>query len=526
MKFTETFKRILCTRAIDVAFLFSDTLETRVNETIPCYDEAVRFFSECVNSKVKIGIVSDYDCDGITAASQFCIVLKKFGVDFSVFFPDRHTEGYGLNERMIHIAHASKIELLICVDLGVSSIDCLQLAKKLGLKTIVIDHHRSDKLSPDIVIDHLILTSQLGSSEVKPLCASGLTFFFLRDFLANTNAFSELADELLELATVGTLCDMVPLVGLNRPLVKNGLRKLSNPINLGLRALMEIEGKSSLSQKDISFSIGPKINACGRLGDPALGVEILVCEDYRTAIELASQLSEINEKRKRLQKKGVEIALNKIKNSTTAPVIFHDEFELGVIGLIAQALVERFNLPSAVVARDLRGSLKGSARSPKHVDCFEALSHCQEVFAKYGGHRQAGGFSLKNSNLLPVFQKKWSEYCEGVLPNENIEYDCEIVPGDISHELVREINLLEPFGIGNSRPRFLFKDCSLINFKDNGNFGWGTLMFQSRNYRFFCYEAKLLDKIKRLKLANLVASIEEKEKYDFREIILNIKGIL
>ncbi|MCS6894137.1 MAG: DHH family phosphoesterase [Deltaproteobacteria bacterium] len=496
--------------------------------SIPRLEHALDIIKRTINDKKKLAIAADYDCDGITSAAQFCQFLKSFGISAPVFFPDRYLEGYGLNQRIIESAYSFGSQLLICLDFGSSSNSLIQLANNMGIKVVVLDHHKLSGNLPESDKSSVIISSQFGRSTVQPLCTSGLTFFFL-SLLADelkVNLEKCLSQELLELATVGTLCDMVPLRKINRLLVSRGLIALEQPRNLGLTTLASLEGKTSISQKEICFSIGPKLNAAGRLNDPSYSLELLTTEDSQRALELAIKLTEFNEDRKLEQKRGTEIALDISRNyDGPALAVYSKHFKLGVIGLIAQKLVEIKKLPVAIMANDGANLIKGSARVPRGFDCFLALQTCSNLLEKFGGHKYAGGFSLRNDSTAKDFEESWVRFFEGNNLKLEPEFDCVAEVDDLNLSLVDEFELLKPFGVGNPEPKLLFKDCFITNAVKRQYNTEITVSYQNKTFKaslsgYLQTQSKLERKI------DIIAALKKESIHGFNHVVLQIKELV
>lgn len=523
MNFTKTFQNILRARGIDIIQFNRDELNHELIQSVPEFQRVLELFKQALSAKCRITICADYDCDGITAAAQFVRVLETLGHEAQVLFPNRYEEGYGLNDRMLDYAAQRSTDLLICLDFGISSLDLLRKAKSLGIETMVLDHHETQNLTPSVATELNILVPKMLGDQFRYLCASGLTFFFLND-LCRTN--SDLYRELIELATVGTICDMVPLVDVNRALVRIGLNRLQDPVNVGLAALADLERPSTLTFRHIAFSVGPKLNAAGRIDDPSISLQILTTQDVKEATSLALVLTEINDKRKNEQRIGTDIALNSIsKLDKPAYAIFDKRFDLGVVGLIAQKIVEHTGKPAAVATTDRAGVAKGSARSPSRYNCYEALAKCQKMLAKFGGHKQAGGFSLLSPCLFQDFSRKWEEHFSQIVGDTVIEFDTELLPEDFGLTLVREIKLLEPFGVGNARPRLLLKDCQINNCKMTSSFSSFMVSFGGKISRAKCFERTQFMKIARGGAKNMIATLDEENTKGFTEPVLIVKEV-
>ncbi len=512
--FSSAFQKILTVRGFQDYELFSSDPTSFHMDSIPEVDHAKNIFKHFVNKKSKICIAADYDCDGITSAAQLVLYLQSQNISPIVLFPNRFTEGYGLNLRIVNYAIKNHFELLICLDFGSTNIDLIQFAEDNNLTVLVLDHHKIDQVVK--LNKGQILNSYCMQEPFKQLCTSGLTFFFLKSFIKD-----ELISEYIELATLGTLADMVPLRFINRVLVKKGLELFKSCSNLGIKILAEKNGLSEISQQALTFTLAPQINAGGRLGYPQQSLNLLVSKDPNLVSQIADSLIQANLERRKKQELGIELAKKKIINQSSSVAIYDPSIDLGVIGLVAQKLVESLKIPAAVASQDHTGVIKGSARVPKGYDCFQALKACEQLMSKFGGHQSAGGFSLKPDVSFEEFMAFWNSYFLNKQPNPIQSFDLEITPTEITFDFLDEINLLKPFGIGNNEPKFLLKGCQIVSKSRYGNQGF--INFNNSIYEFV-KSKDLTDPIPNTQF-DCVCSLRAPLELGLRRVILVLKEV-
>lgn len=415
-----------------------------------------------------VAICCDFDVDGLSGGSQMLHFLTECGMNAHVFVPDRFTEGYGLNEEMIRRAAAGGYKLLITIDFGTTNIKELELARKLGLKTVVIDHHHVAEIPPT---DCFINPNQAGCGFAnKILCASGLTWYFiaaLRKHLKQAEAID--VRDYLDLACLGTICDMVPLVGANRVIAKRGLELLAKSTRPGLIALKNV---SSVNQKvtchHVSFGIGPRLNAAGRLVHGETVIELLTTKDSNLARKIAGKLDRLNTDRKEIEDRIKEQAIKQMREKhptlPSAIVVWGEDYHTGVIGLVAQRLVEGFYRPSAVMGIDQDGVYKGSVRGIRGFNVVETLSKLKDILIKYGGHEGAGGFAVKAENLerfAEAFRKECAKKLESIATEPSVLADTAVSFSDLTYDVIEELRSFAPFGVGNSAPQLLAKQVTV-----------------------------------------------------------------
>jgi single-stranded-DNA-specific exonuclease len=429
------------------------------------------------NIDAGIGVCCDFDVDGLSGGAQLASFLSALKVPFEVFVPDRFEDGYGLNEKMVHAIVSKGFKVLVCVDYGTTSVKELTLARAKGLKTVVVDHHHVESKPPPC--DVFINPQQRGCGFAgKTLCASGLVWYLvmrlrrvLENRLKESGAKIETRD-FLELACLGTVCDLVPLVQTNRVIAKKGLEALTHTARPGLTAMKKLMGVTGeVSCFDVSFGIGPRINAAGRMVNGSSVIELLTTQDAARATEIAKQLHELNAERQEAEAFVKDAALEVLRDRGDLPagvVVWREDFHTGVIGIVAQRLVEMFYRPSIVLGADKDGVFKGSVRGVKGFSVVGALSDCGEFLIKYGGHEAAGGLSVHEENL-ESFAMRFAEICVerlGEAPRPPVaEADTVAQLSEVSIHSVNELKSFAPFGMGNPTPTVLLEKMRVQSLK-------------------------------------------------------------
>ncbi len=430
--------------------------------------EASKLIADVHRGGGSIAICCDFDVDGLSGGSIVHDFFNAAGVSSKVFVPDRFVDGYGLNEKTVREIAAQGFQLLLTIDFGTTNVKEILAAKALGLKTVVVDHHHISGTNPPA--DVFINPHQEKCGFAKGVaCAAGLAWYLVVGLKRELKAEVIDARNYLDLACLGTICDMVPLVGLNRVIAKKGLQLLSDSKRPGLRALRNVIGiKGNVGCSDVSFGIGPRLNAAGRIVHGELVVELLTTSDSVKADKLARQLNELNAERQDVEAQVKEEAIKIVEKSGGpgwANVVWNPEFHTGVIGIVAQRLVEHFYRPSAVMGMDTPGIFKGSVRGIKGFSVVEALSGCSEHLLKFGGHEGAGGFSVKEENL-EKFKNAFVEECrkrlEKIETEPFVDADTEATLPEITVDLVHELSGLAPFGMGNPAPLVLLKNLRVV----------------------------------------------------------------
>lgn len=452
-------------------------------------DVAAKIIADSILNNEKIAIYGDYDVDGITSTAIFVKYLRALGADVVWHLPTREGEGYGLNLAAIDEIAAQGIKLLITVDCGISCVDEVAHAVKLDLKVVVTDHHSPDAVLPkaDAVVNP---KREDDSSDMSYLAGVGvafLTLVALRRELKSRNINSDMQKRLentnlmnyLDLVALGTICDTMPLIGLNRALVATGLKVLGLRNNLGLRVLMDVSGIKKPSVYAAGFALGPRLNAAGRLDSAAPALELLLTDNPLVAQDLAQKLHSMNQERIDIQNaimlSATDMAKKCCDSGHCSLFVCGDNWHGGVMGIIAGRLKDKYNLPSCVATR-CDGVINGSGRSIPGVDLGKIIHDAlaKGVITEGGGHAAAAGFSLaadKEKLFCEFLENSVKEQLNGELPHQEVFVDAELDAGSANLNLVHKMAALEPFGQGNPEPTLVLYGATIryVSIMGNGS---------------------------------------------------------
>ncbi len=431
-------------------------------------DKACNIMIGKINQGKAIRIISDYDVDGVMSNYILLVGLKEAGADVSYEIPDRMTDGYGINERIIREAHRDEIDTLITCDNGIGAFEAIGLAKELGMTVIVTDHHepplvedeQGNKTKTFVTADAVVNPKRPDCNyPYKEICGAAVAYKFIRHLYSLMGKDWQ-EDWLIEMLGIATVCDVMPLRDENRAFVKRALELVAKTENKGLKALLQVHDLTGkrITSTTFGFVIGPCINASGRLDSAKRGLELLLAEDYNQALIWAQELKEINITRKDMTEKGKKEAIEMVEAQymeDTVLVVFLPELHESLAGIVAGRLKEKFNKPTLVFTTAEGGLLKGSGRSIEAYNMFEKLSEHKELFVKMGGHPMAAGFSIEKSNL-DILRDRLNEN-HGLQPEDLVPVvmiDVAMPFSYITPQLVRQLDMLEPFGNGNPKPVF------------------------------------------------------------------------
>lgn len=445
-------------------------------ETIPLYDpflltdmdKAVERITYAINNKQRICIYGDYDVDGVTSTVMLYLYLCSRGVECEYFIPERISEGYGLSLPVIE-KMKGRVDLIITVDTGVTAVAEAEYAKNIGIDMVITDHHSCRETLPDAVA---VVNPHREDSEYpfRNLAGVGVVFKLLCALEGSTDRIIELYSDII---AVGTVADVMPIIGENRRIIGIGLKKLAETDNLGLLALMRRAGIikygrniKKISSATVGYVLAPRINAAGRIACASRAVELLLTKDETEADVIAEELCEINKLRQTTEQKIYEQAVELIETSYSDDrflVLAYDGWHQGVIGVVASKIAERYSRPCILFSLD-GDTAKGSGRSIKGFSLMDALSSCGELLLEYGGHELAAGLSIEGAKI-DEFRKKINEYAEPLLMETDcvfpIEIECEATFADLTEKGIDEILRLEPFGLSNPQPILVMRDVVL-----------------------------------------------------------------
>lgn len=436
---------------------------------------AVDIIKRKIQENKRIRIIGDYDVDGIISVFILYTALKKCGANVDYEIPDRIKDGYGINENIVKVAYDEGVDTIITCDNGISAIDQIQYAKDLGLTVIVTDHHDVPFIEEDGVrtflssqADAIINPKQIECEyKFKSICGAGVAFKLIEALYEEIGMDKEECYKLIEFVAIATVCDVVDLIDENRIFVKNGLEMLNNSKNIGINALKKACGleDKEITAYHLGFVIGPCLNASGRLDSAKKGLELLLMEDDEEAKNLAQEIVDLNDARKNMTKEGVDRAVNIIDstdiNNDKILVVYIPDIHESLAGIVAGRVKEKYNKPTIILTKSEEG-VKGSARSIEEYNMFEGLLACKELLDKFGGHPMAAGLSLQEDKVDEL-RKALNNKCE--LTDEDltrkIMIDSSLPLEYLNLHLIEELNVLEPFGKGNSKPVFGVRDAKI-----------------------------------------------------------------
>ncbi len=432
--------------------------------------EAVARIGRAIEAKEKILIFGDYDVDGVLSVVMLFKALESLGAEVEYYIPERLKDGYGIKEHHVEIPVERGTGLVISVDCGVKAVEFTAQAKRKGVDVIVTDHHRSGDTLPDAVA---ILDPVLADSGYpdRDLAGVGVVFKLIQALLEKAGKASVLPSY-MKLVCIGTVADVAELKGENRLFVKYGLKGLGNVTNTGLRSLIEAcgLGNKRISEGDLGFRIGPRINAAGRMGMTELAVRLFFCDSLEESLSLVQQLEELNSRRQRTEEKIFEQAKERIESRGLADkykclVLGCEEWHRGVIGIVASKIKDRFHRPAVLFAYE-DGKASGSGRSISEVPLIELLDGCREYFLSYGGHRLAVGCTLARDRMAE-FKSRLNALAEDRISEDDlkrkIRIDEPLALPSIDQAFLKDFALLVPFGVGNPKPIFLAENVEVVS---------------------------------------------------------------
>ncbi len=438
--------------------------------------KAVSTIQQAIDQEERIAVYGDYDADGVTATAMLVSYLASCGADVNYYIPEREGEGYGMNLHAIEKLKEFGIQLIVTVDNGIASVAEAKRAAELGMKLVITDHHQPQGEIPqaEAVVDPHRKEDQ---SPCKMLCGAGIAFKLILAMEGEYADTESLLEEYAELAMLGTIGDVVPLVGENRILVKEGLRLLPRTNRPGLRALMEYAGvkEQTLGATTVAFSLVPRLNATGRMGSPKRAVELLIGENPMETDSLAAQICADNDRRRETEDQIMEEVMELLHREPQrlldrVIVVEGQNWHHGVIGIVSSRLTERFEKPSIVIS--VTGEeARGSGRSVEGFSLFDAVYSCRDLLIRFGGHPMAAGLSLAPENVK-LFRTRINRYAYALncpMPVPELMLDGILKPSKISLEIPRAASLLEPFGTGNPAPLFGIFGVTLTSIHPVGN---------------------------------------------------------
>jgi single-stranded-DNA-specific exonuclease len=428
--------------------------------------------AEAVRNREKILVYGDYDVDGTTSTAMLYTFLKDFGVDVDYYIPHRFKEGYGINPEGIEYAIQEDADLIVSIDCGITAVEEAKYARQKGIDLIICDHHTVGEQIPECVA---VLDPKRPDCDYPfdGLSGAGVGFKLIQATCDKLGLPQNVAFKFLDLVAISIASDIVPIVNENRVLMREGLHLINNEPRTGLKGLLDLIKlkPGHISTSNIVFSIGPRINAAGRMGDAKKAVQLLIAETRAEAMGYAQQLESINIKRRDKDTSTMEEAVDQVERlydiESTATVVLHNpEWHLGVIGIVASRLVDQFYRP-AIMLSTVDGKIKGSARSIKGFNIYNALKECEDLLEQFGGHQYAAGMTLPPENL-EEFRERLNTIVQRRMNDLDAEFEPELTIDaqlDLSEVDLRFWKLLsqfEPFGPQNMRPVFVSKGVEIV----------------------------------------------------------------
>lgn len=470
--FTPLAAAALCARGIDTpeaarAFLETDPAKLHDPMLLPDMAKARDTIRRAIEQGKKIAVFGDYDVDGVTSTCVMTRVLRSLGADVRHYIPDRLSEGYGLSMGAMDRLAQDGIGLIVTVDSGVSAFEEIARARELGMEVVVTDHHECREELPDA---NAVVNPKRADSTYPFAELAGVGVAFkLACALAGDSQQRAVLEQYADLVALGTVADVMPLVGENRIIVAAGLRRMAETQNVGLSMLLHESGQQGkrLTASTISFILAPRINAAGRLGHADMAAELFLTDDPRRAQTLAMALCEQNKQRQATENQILEQALQKLRREydpleDQVIVLAGEDWHHGVIGIVSSRICDRYACPTVLIALE-DGIGKGSGRSVKGFNLYEALCDSAPLLERFGGHELAAGLTIREENIQQFHENMEAWAREHVNPQELmpiLHIDCPIAPEFISTEATRGLDVLEPFGMGNPQP--VFSMCDLL----------------------------------------------------------------
>lgn len=419
---------------------------------------------KAIDNEEKIMIYGDYDADGITSITVLKTFLEERGLKVESYIPNRLDEGYGLNKEAIKKIYDSGYRLIITVDCGISGIDEVDYANSLGMEVLITDHHEPGQNLPNAlaIVDAKRKDNQYPFNQ---LAGVGVVFKLIQAISIRLKLDEKEYLKYLDIVCIGTISDIVPLSDENRVIAKLGLKLVNQTKNIGLKALLEILGFKQIDSGIISFGVAPRINACGRMGNEKVALDLFLSKDYETARKIAIKLNEYNSERQAIEKRIFDEATEKIEKEekeNACIIVGGEGWHHGIIGIVASKVTDMYFKPSILICFE-ENIGKGSGRSIPGFDLHEALMQCSNELEKFGGHAMAVGVTLEK-NKFNEFKTKLEEYakkCEIDKIVPIIYIDSELSLKNIDIDSVKSLKLLEPYGESNKTPLFMFKNLKI-----------------------------------------------------------------
>lgn len=499
-------------------------------------EEAIDRIDTAIHRNEKILIYGDYDVDGTTAVTLVYSFLKKRYSHLEYYIPDRYKEGYGISTQGVDYAHEHNFSLIIALDCGIKAVDKIAYANTKNIDFIICDHHTPGEELPDAIA---VLDPKRTDCNYpyKELSGCGIGFKLIQAYAQKHDLPFEEVTQYLDLVVTSIACDIVHITGENRTLASFGLQKLNTEPGMGLKVLKEIAGKTAdYSIADIVFTIGPRINAAGRIDDAKHSVELLLADNMDAAQEKGMLISVKNTERKEHDLAITDEALSMIAGDVLSPgrkstVVYNETWHKGVIGIVASRLTEKYYRPTIVLTRS-NGHVAGSARSVVGFDLYEALCGCSDLLIQFGGHKYAAGLTM-HPEQVEAFAERFEEVVSASITEQQLTQeiiiDAELQLKQITPKFFRVLNQLGPFGPENMCPVFISRQVSAyggVNLVGSNHVK--MTVYQEGSPLFDCIafnQGECIEQIRQGKPFDICYTIEENIWREKRSIQLNIKGI-
>ena len=470
-----TIVKILFNRQIDTPDTINQFLHPKLSDlgdpfSMLGMEQAVDRILVALRENEKIMVYGDYDVDGITATSLLYLILNKLGAQVAYYIPNRLVEGYGLSVDGIEEAVSQKASLILSVDTGVTAVEEVKYARSKGIECILTDHHEPGETLPDPIA--LVNPKQKECDYACPdLAGVGVAYKLAQALYRRLQQDEGELEEHLDLVALGTSADIVPLIDENRILTKFGIKQIARTTKPGLKSLAFVSGLmgKEIGTGQVVFILAPRINAVGRLGDAASAIKLLTTKDERAAAEIARTLDKENQRRKNIDEKTLNEALEQIRlhvdlDNDKAIILSSEGWHQGVIGIVASRLVEKYHLPTIMIAID-GDEAKGSARSIPGFHLYNALKECEELLLRFGGHKYAAGLTIHPDNI-ETFRKRMKDVSSRLLTHDDLiaklYIDAELELTQVTGEFLDTLETFAPFGPQNMRPVFLTRNCEIL----------------------------------------------------------------
>lgn len=472
----EILKEILRLRGIESEADISEFLSDRPQKTYDPFlllnmEAGVDLLLSEIDKGTRICIYGDYDADGVTSICIMSHVLSMLTDNFTYYIPSRFEEGYGLNKEAVRKIHEAGTGLLITVDCGSVSYDEVEYAKELGMKVIVTDHHSIEDVKADCI---LINPKQKECTyPFRELAGCGVAFKMAQAILRKAGLPRSAVNDVLDLVAVGTVGDVVSLTDENRTIVKYGLNKINSNARKSLTKLKTAISLPNIKSENIAFGIAPHINAAGRMASACEAAELFLTDDEQIMDEKVQALIQYNYQRKKEQETAYNQGMKLISGDEKFVVLHLEDIHEGIAGIVAGKIKEAVNRPTIIVTPSGEGFLKGTGRSLEKIDIYRLLKSHEELFERFGGHRSACGFLMKEENLSELREALNNDMCrllndDPAVLDADICWDMELEPGEVSVDLAAELQKIDPIGQGNPKPVFIMRNVDISQVKFMG----------------------------------------------------------